>query len=614
MTVAGTGATFSALTVSPAGSYTLLASLALTPSITVSSTAGLGIGSPASVTSLTSTTANGTYTTGAVINITVNFSHRVTVTGTPQLALNSGGTATYASGSPGTALVFSYTVASPQYTLALDASSQTALTLNGGTIDAAGNSPATLTLPKPGAAGSLSANSAIVINAIQYQLTTSVLPTGGGTVVANPTSTQNVTPPLSAGIYLKGSSVQLTATANAGYSFSYWTQSRIFTVNGIPVITANPLTITINSPITETAHFVAASTISKAFSPSTILVGGTSTLSFTINNPNMSQSQAGIFFRDMFPAGMQVAAVPNATNTCGGIFTAPAGATVVRLNGGTLAVGASCSLSVLVKGTMAGMLPNTTGQIVSNPGGTGATSNTATLTVNNPITLVQAASRDAGVVASTPLAFPSANTAGNFIAVVVRAGIANETITVQDSAHNMYLKAVQLAAGGSPGGENLSIFYAQNIAGGANTVTVSQTTPGTLRFAILEYSGVATSNALDQTSSAQGRSAAPNAGGVTTTTSGDLLLAGILTVDPEIYTPGTGYTAEAVIPGEPNTKLLVEQRIQLNAGPAGGGATLGSSDPWAAVLAAFHPASNQCVPSPAGRATPNVGCFAVPQR
>jgi hypothetical protein len=311
---------------------------------------------------------------------------------------------------------------------------------------------------------------------------------------------------------------------------------------------------------------------------------------------------------------MQVAAVPNAMNTCGGTFTAPAGATVIRLNAGTLAGGASCTLSVLVKGTTAAILGNITEPIVSTPGGTGKTSNTATLTVNNPIALVQDASVNAGVVPATSLAFPSANTAGNFIAVVVRAGIANETITVQDSAHNMYLKAVQLAAGGSPGGENLSIFYAQNIAGGANTVMVSQTTPGTLRIAILEYSGVATSNALDKTSSAQGRSAAPNAGGVTTTTGGDLLLAGILTVDPEIYTPGTGYTAEAVIPGEPNTKLLVEQRIQINAGPAGGGATLGSSDPWAAVLAAFHPASNQCVQAPAGRGVPSATCFAGPAR
>jgi CSLREA domain-containing protein len=346
-------------------------------------------------------------------------------------------------------------------------------------------------------------------------------------------------------------------------------------------------------------------TISKSFMPMSILVGGTSTLSFSIQNPSAAHGQTGIFFRDNFPSGMQVAAAPNASNTCGGTFTATAGATFVHLNGGSLAPSGSCSLSVLVKATKAGMLNNVTLPISSNNGGTGAASNTATLTVNNPITLVQDASRDAGTTGSTSLMFPSSNTAGNFIAVVVRAGIANETITVRDSAHNMYLKAVQLAAGGSPGGENLSIFYAQNIAGGVNTVTVSQTTQGTLRIAILEYSGVATSNALDKTSSAQGKSAAPNAGGVTTTTNGDLLLAGILTVDPEIYTPGPGYTAEAVIPGAPNTKLLVEQRIQPAAGPAGGGATLGSSDPWAAVLAAFHPAANQCVHAPLNAAGAN---------
>jgi hypothetical protein len=85
---------------------------------------------------------------GDVVTATVNMSETVTVTGTPQLALNIGGTtvqASYASGSGTTALSFTYTILATQTDangISIDANS---LSLNSGTItDAAGYS-ATLT-------------------------------------------------------------------------------------------------------------------------------------------------------------------------------------------------------------------------------------------------------------------------------------------------------------------------------------------------------------------------------------------------------------------------------------------------------------------------------------
>jgi len=54
---------------------------------------------PAAVTTVSSTAANGAYGAGAVIPVTISFSKAVTVTGTPRLALNSGGVASYSSGS-----------------------------------------------------------------------------------------------------------------------------------------------------------------------------------------------------------------------------------------------------------------------------------------------------------------------------------------------------------------------------------------------------------------------------------------------------------------------------------------------------------------------------------
>jgi hypothetical protein len=120
-------------------------------------------GPQATVMNVTSTAANGTYGTAAVIPITVTFTEAVTVTGTPQLILNSGGVANYSSGSGTSTLTFTYTVAAGQSAAWLECASVSALMLNGGTIDGSASASAVLTLPTPGAAGSLSANKSIVI-------------------------------------------------------------------------------------------------------------------------------------------------------------------------------------------------------------------------------------------------------------------------------------------------------------------------------------------------------------------------------------------------------------------------------------------------------------------
>ena len=86
------------------------------------------------------------------------------MTGTPLLALNSGGNASYSSGSGTSTLTFTYTVANGQNSPHLDYTSTGALTLNGGTIKDVVNNAANLNLPSPGAAGSLGANKSIVIN------------------------------------------------------------------------------------------------------------------------------------------------------------------------------------------------------------------------------------------------------------------------------------------------------------------------------------------------------------------------------------------------------------------------------------------------------------------
>ncbi|MCB1734841.1 MAG: DUF4347 domain-containing protein [Gammaproteobacteria bacterium] len=85
---------------------------------------------------------------GDVVSVTVTMSENTTVTGTPQLALNIGGStvqADYASGSGSTQLVFTYTIQAAQADadgISVDLDS---LSLNGGTLRDATDNAATLT-------------------------------------------------------------------------------------------------------------------------------------------------------------------------------------------------------------------------------------------------------------------------------------------------------------------------------------------------------------------------------------------------------------------------------------------------------------------------------------
>ena len=119
------------------------------------------------ITAITATASDGAYNIGDTIDITIQFDEVVTVTGTPQLTLETGTTdavVDYTSGSGTDILTFTYTVASDHTNTDLDYVSTTALSLNGGTIQDAATNDADLTLPIPGTAGSLGANKDLIID------------------------------------------------------------------------------------------------------------------------------------------------------------------------------------------------------------------------------------------------------------------------------------------------------------------------------------------------------------------------------------------------------------------------------------------------------------------
>ena len=171
------------------------------------------------VQSVTSFTDEETLKIGDQIEIKVIFSEAVTVTGTPQLTLETGSTVDDAvvdySGGSGDILNFIYTVVEGHSSSDLDYKETTSLVLNGGSIKAVDdNSDASLTLVAPGSNGSLGEAKNYVIDGVK--------PTITGTTVANDNSTISVT--FSEAVYntdggngaLEAADFAVTIAANGG--------------------------------------------------------------------------------------------------------------------------------------------------------------------------------------------------------------------------------------------------------------------------------------------------------------------------------------------------------------------------------------------------------------
>ena len=135
------------------------------------------------VTNVSSSAADDHYRTGT-IPIGIEFQRAVTVVGNPQLLLETGSVdrvATYTSGSGTSKLVFNYAISSGDVASDLDYNSTTALSLNGGSLTDTNSLAPILTLASPGASGSLSANSAIIIDTTPPVVTDANISLAGAT-------------------------------------------------------------------------------------------------------------------------------------------------------------------------------------------------------------------------------------------------------------------------------------------------------------------------------------------------------------------------------------------------------------------------------------------------
>ncbi|MGZ4809032.1 MAG: FG-GAP repeat domain-containing protein, partial [Thermoanaerobaculia bacterium] len=132
----------------------------------------------------------------------------------------------------------------------------------------------------------------------------------------------------------------------------------------------NRLTSTENGPGGLTAATLSVAdkpVLTKSFGASSLAPGSTTTLSFTLQNPNATAALTGLAFTDALPGDLRASTADGVTGTCGGGTIAMSGSgDTVTLSGATLAAASSCSFSVNVSSPTFGKKHNVTSTVTSN--------------------------------------------------------------------------------------------------------------------------------------------------------------------------------------------------------------------------------------------------------
>ena len=133
-----------------------------------------------------------------------------------------------------------------------------------------------------------------------------------------------------------GSTVTLAETLGVGNVGTY-TSSVGCTANGSPItVTSNTITMpnaAVTCTFTNNRSPTITATITKAFNPLSINLGGTTVLTFTVTNPAGSPALSNVGWVDTLPSGLQVA-----NTTVGGTCANAAAATTVAAAGSSIAV------------------------------------------------------------------------------------------------------------------------------------------------------------------------------------------------------------------------------------------------------------------------------------
>ncbi|HET7065108.1 MAG TPA: hypothetical protein VFI49_12610 [Rudaea sp.] len=307
--------------------------------------------------------------------------------------------------------------------------------------------------PDPASAGLTTRCDIGAVEPVNFSITTTATPVAGGTVTCTPASVN------------AGGSSTCTTSANPGYIFIAFSGD----CTGATCVLTN---VQANKSVTATFEPFVPATILKAFGAPTMALSSTTSLTFTVANPNANGPQTGVAFNDSLPAGLVVATPNGLTNTCGGTATAIAGASSASLANATVAASASCTVVVSVMGTTPGTKNNSV-QVSSTNGGIGNTSNASVTVTGSPPMIT----KDFGAATivlkdTTSLTF----TITNSNAVATLTGVAFTDILPEGlvvGTPNALTNNCGGTAAASAGGTSVSLSGATLAAGASCTMAVN---------------------------------------------------------------------------------------------------------------------------------------------
>jgi hypothetical protein len=242
---------------------------------------------------------------------------------------------------------------------------------------------------------------------------------------------------------------------------------------------------------------------------------------------------------------------------------------------GTLTLNASTGL---ISGTPTSLATYTIILGSTNGGGTGNT--TLTLTVGYFVQQAYCSIQSASTV-SCP--FTRNLTAGDLIVLPFDFAAGLTVSSVKDALGNSYAQiGSQLA---TPGGDTSQVWYAKNIMGGADTITI--TFRGTASYAEVwpgEYAGLNKTSPIDVQAGAYGSAGPASSGNATTTVANDLIW-GLCIPDVTCPAPGSSFIARSTAGSS-----IVEDKVGVTPGSYSATATVTGSG-WSMQMVAFKPAS-----------------------
>lgn len=201
------------------------------------------------------------------------------------------------------------------------------------------------------------------------------------------------------------------------------------------------------------------------------------------------------------------------------------------------------------------------------------------------------ATNDTAAFNISTAAFASNTTAGNAI-IVMASWASSASLTCSDNGGNTYYTITTTFD--SVNGQALGVCYATNITSTTGLVVKATFSANSVyrRIFAAEYSGIASTNPVDVTSTnmgtATGSADGATTNAATTTSNGDLIFSTVMDDSgSSTATAGTGFTQRA----SQATGSAIEDKVQSTAGSVAGLHTLSNTDSYLAHMVAFRPAA-----------------------